>query len=426
MVAPTRREHRELPNLAHRLGYDIEFDDYDWAYFDDPQTRNYHEPLKILDRIADLKDKYGGRIDGITSAVGYPGMSVVSILARQLQLPGPDPDAIMRCEHKYYSRAAQQELVPEATASFTPLNIGQQLPPGLSFPRFLKPIKSFMSMNAQRVESEQELLECLDKFAWPEDFVAPFDEMVAAHTCMTRTAQGFLLEELLEGQQVSLEGFVYKGQPQVLGIVDAVMFPGTISFKRWMYPSRLPADVQNAMKETAVKFFSGINYDHAMFNMELFYNPATGRIHIIEVNPKIASQFPDLFQRVDGTSSYELLLQLAAGDTPRFEHGKGDFAVAASCVLRTFQDQMVLSTPSPEDLAFVKQTYPDAIVEIMATPGHKLSQRAQDAQSFRYGLVNIGGRSEEDLEKRFEWCKENLHFEFQPVETTRTSGLRAE
>lgn len=416
VVCPSGRERRELPNIANRLGYELEFDDYEWATFDDPQTRRYDQgsPLKILDRIEEMRQRYQGKIQGITSAVGYPGMSVVSILAQQLGLPGPTPDSIMRCEHKYYSRQAQLEHVPHATAMFTALNYDDAAP-ALSFPRFFKPIKSFMSMNAQRVDSQLELQEAMRTSVFPAGFTDPFDQMVAAHTEMTRTSQGFLVEELLEGVQVSLEGMVFAGSPTVLGIVDAEMFAGTISFSRWVYPSRLPSDIQERMKDVAVQFFRGIGYDNAMFNMELMYNPRTGDVRIIEVNPKIASQFPDLFEKVDGTSSYELMLKIAAGEVPTFEHGGGEFPLASSCVLRTFQDQLVLDVPSAGSLDKIRDKYPDARVEIMATPGKKLSERAQDAQSFRYGLVNIGATSEADLDRRFDWCKEILDFRFQPV-----------
>lgn len=415
VVAATAREHRELPKIAARLGYELIFEDWDWSYFDAPQTRDYGDkPLKILPRIESIRKEYEGKIDGITSAVGYPGMSVVAILAKQLGLPGPSPDAIMRCEHKYYSRLAQEKYVPEATSHFTALNVGDQ-PPKFGYPRFLKPIKSFMSMNAQRVESPEQVVECLQSGTLPDSFVEPFDEMVAAHTTMERTARGFLLEELLQGTQVSLEGFVHNRQPEVMGIVDAVMFPGTISFQRWVYPSRLPADVQQVMIDTAIKFFRGIEYDDAMFNMELMYNPQTGKVHIIEVNPKIASQFPDLFERVDGISSYQPMLQIAAGEAPQFTHRKGQFKVAASCVLRTFEDQFVLWAPSLENISQVNETYPDARVQIMAKAGHKLSEQAQDAQSFRYGLINLGATSEEDLERRFAVCRNILNFDFRPV-----------
>ncbi|MFN8654886.1 MAG: hypothetical protein U0105_00995 [Candidatus Obscuribacterales bacterium] len=167
VVAATAREHRELPKIAGRLGYELIFEDWDWSYFDDPQTRDYgDEPLKILPRIEAIRKQYEGRLDGITSAVGYPGMSVVAILSKLLGLPGPSPDAIMRCEHKYYSRLAQEKFVPEATSHFTALNVGDQ-PPELGYPRFLKPIKSFMSMNAQRVDSPEQVVECLQSGTCP-------------------------------------------------------------------------------------------------------------------------------------------------------------------------------------------------------------------------------------------------------------------
>ena len=41
-----------------------------------------------------------------------------------------------------------------------------------------------------------------------------------------------------------------------------------------------------------------------MFNIEMMYDAATDRIGIIEINPRMASQFADLYEKVDGTNSY--------------------------------------------------------------------------------------------------------------------------
>lgn len=76
-------------------------------------------------------------------------------------------------------------------------------------------------------------------------------------------ASYLLVESLLEGSQVSLEGYVSGGRVHVMGILDAVMFPGAISFRRFQYPSALSSDVQDRMEDIAQCFLTGIGYDNA-------------------------------------------------------------------------------------------------------------------------------------------------------------------
>jgi len=219
----------------------------------------------------------------------------------------------------------------------------------------------------------------------------------------------------LEGVQVSLEGYVFRGTVRVIGIVDAVMYPGTISFRRFAYPSSLGVDVRRRMTRIAEEFMTGIGYDNALFNIELMYDPATERISIIEVNPKIASQFTDLFEKVDGTSTYAPLLQIAAGDAPDFSHGQGQFKLAASCVLRTFADRRVLRVPSPEEMNNLSARFADARVEICAAPGSLLSDAMQDGKSYRYAVINIGADSEAELLDKLDACQSGLDFQFAAV-----------
>jgi hypothetical protein len=44
-------------------------------------------------------ERYGGRIDGVASSSDYPGCLVAAAVARALGLPGPAPEALLRCEH---------------------------------------------------------------------------------------------------------------------------------------------------------------------------------------------------------------------------------------------------------------------------------------------------------------------------------------
>lgn len=428
VICPSGREYRDLPAIAASLNYQIIFEEFGGDYFDNPLAQISAESstnLNLLSLIEDLVKRYeDAGLSGVTSPVGYPGMSVASIAAERLGLPGPSINCILLCEHKYYSRIAQQALVPSATPQFQLLDAKKenQLNGLGEFPLFVKPVKACFSINANRVSTIDELRQTLRSCSLPERFIKPFNDLLEAYTDYQYDASHLLAESLLEGTQVSLEGYVYRGKVHTMGIVDAVMYPGTISFQRFVYPSRLSADVQHRMARIAEDFMGGINYDNALFNIEMMYNPATDRISIIEVNPKIASQFTDLFEKVDGTSTYSPLLQIAAGDDPIFLHRKGEFKIAASCVLRTFEDKRVLGVPSPKQVDDLLVRFPDARVEICASQGKLLSDGMQDGKSYRYGLVNIGADSEEELSAKLELCQSLLDFQFAPAERDAQSA----
>lgn len=418
IISPTSREHRELPRIAETLNCQIVFEDFAGAFFDDLLSSNNNgnaQTLEILTLIEETIRRYEqSNINGVTSGVGYPGMPVSSIIADRFHLPGPRIDRVLMCEHKYYARVAQQALVPDATPGFQlidPENM-DGLAGNLSFPLFLKPVKSCFSINADKIPGAESLQQRVGSCLLPEGFLKPLNDLLRAYTDFPLNASYLLAESLLEGTQVSLEGYVFEGRAHILGIVDSVMYPGTISFQRFEYPSRLSDDVQQRMAQIAETFIGGIGYDNALFNIEFMYNAETDEVHIIEINPKIASQFTDLFEKVDGVSSYAPLLQIALGEEPQFPKRQGAFKVAASCVLRTFEDRRVLSAPSQAEVGVLLKRFPDARVEIAASNGKLLSDVMQDGKSFRYGLINIGANSHEELDAKFELCKSLLDFQF--------------
>jgi len=149
--------------------------------------------------------------------------------------------------------------------------------------------------------------------------------------------------------------------------------------------------------------------------MELIYNPNSDTVHIIEVNPKIASQFPDLFEKVDGSNTYEVMMRIALGMDPGFIRRQGKFKIAASCVLRTFDDKLVKKIPDQENIKDVEMKFPGSMVQVIATQGKKLSEQLQDAHSFRYGLINMGADSEDELVRDFEKAADMLNYQLEPV-----------
>lgn len=419
LLAPTTRERRDLPALAAAARVELVLDSFDDDWFDRviQEGPDAAGPFDLLDRVerATVRAQSEG-VRGVTSAVGYPGMSAVALIARRLGLPGPNPHAVFTCEHKFYSREAQARLVPEAVPRYWLVRPGESFAgdPAPDHSLFVKPVKSCMSMHAYPVGSRAALERVLGSVRLPVAFAEPFNTLLRRYTDWPLDASGLLVEERLPGRQVSLEGYVQAGRAHVLGVIDAVMYPGTHSFRRFVYPSNLAASVQAALAAVAVRCIEGLDYGDALFNVEMTWDPDTGRIGIIEINPKIASQFPDLFEKVDGSSTYTTLMEVALGRPVSFRRGAGRWRVAASCALRVFEDHRVAHVPGPEDIAAVHARFPDARVQVIARPGRRLSEDFQDTGSYRYLLVNLGADSEDDLLDRLEQCVRLLPFELHP------------
>ena len=201
-----------------------------------------------------------------------------------------------------------------------------------------------------------------------------------------------------------------------MGVVDSVMFPGTIAFARFDYPSCLPEGVQARMAAIATSLMEGLGFDNGLFNIEMMYDADADRIAIIEINPRMASQFADLYEKVDGTSSYRVLLDIAEGRAPAFTPRQGRYRFAASCVLRTFADHRVARLPDAGELERLAALYPDSRIEIHARLGRKLSDELNDGQSYRYGIVNLGGNNLADVLAKFAAVRESLGIVLVPVE----------
>jgi biotin carboxylase len=404
-IGPLEGDSEELKRPKYRDRFELEH----------PDDRFYRRPFFVpglafnvlanIDRI--VREHRGGRLDGVLGIHDYPAALMSAAIGEALGLPGPSVRSVLTCSHKFYCREAQEQAVPEATPRFGLIDpfrreLGE---PPLPYPFFVKPVKGTLSIRARAVHDRQGMEEAT-RLSWVEKFVAhsvmkPFNEMLDRYTEFERSGDHFIAEELLEGVQVTVDGFVHQGRAEIMGIVDEIMYPGTISFSRFVYPSALPKGVQDRMTEIAKKAILATGFDNSCFNLEMFYDSKRDSIHIIETNCRMSSQFADLYEKVDGTNTYEIQLALATGQRPEFPRGRGRYAVAASLVSRVFEDHKVRRVPSEQELERVHAEFPDTVIQYLCTPGKWLSREPQDMQSFRYLIVNMGAASPEELERSY-------------------------
>jgi hypothetical protein len=125
----------------------------------------------------------------------------------------------------------------------------------------------------------------------------------------------------------------------------------------------------------------------------------------------MSSQFAPLVRAVHGMSSYEVQMELSAGGSPSLPPRR-EGVVAASFLLRTFEDAVVRSIP---DAAPLLEAFPGAQVEILVREGQRLSENDDDVLSHRLAVIALSGPDREALVGRYDEAVSLLPFELSPV-----------
>jgi biotin carboxylase len=357
-----------------------------------------------------------GAIDEPRAIVGlgdYPSVLIAAVAAERAGLPGASPDSVFGASHKYESRLRQRHAIADHVPKFLLWN-GRDRPniaEELGFPCFAKPVKGVASWRCMSIADVAALHDyALQHHLQVPKVVAAFEHLMLIAGLRFESARAILLEEHLYGEQVTVECIADGDSVRALGVVDSHMYSGTRSFRAFSYPSKYPEAVVRRMERIVETALLGSGLRRTLCHAELMYDPASGRIAIIEINPRMSAQFAPLFEMVDGFDMYDLQVQLALGESPTFTRGAGRYPFAASVVFRRFEDGMVVRHPSEEERARVLRHVHGESVECLVDVGERLSQKIQDPESYRYAFVNLGGEDLEDVERRA-WMLESA-FQF--------------
>ncbi|GHC82467.1 hypothetical protein GCM10007079_23410 [Nocardiopsis terrae] len=367
-------------------------------------------------------DGFEGTVDAVIGFRDFPVTLLVPILCAERGLPAPDLEAVVRCEHKYWSRLLQQQ-VTDAHPAFSLVDLDspdprQDLEPGLDYPLWLKPIKSTSSELAYRVGDDRDFDDAVERLRRGVDRIGrPFESILERVDLPEGVAEAgrrhCLAEGALHGLQTAAEGYVYQGDVTVYAILDSVDFPGNPSFLRHQYPSGLPEGVQRRITDISEQVIEQHGLDHATFSVEFFYDPLEDELAIVEINPRHSQSHTPLFELVDGVANHERVLRLALGEEPALpETAAGEFAVAAEWFQRRFRDGVVTRVPTPEEVAALERSLPGVRVQIVPREGQRLSEMlAQDSYSYELAKIVIGGADELEMQAKYERCVKGLRFE---------------
>lgn len=391
--------------------------------FDELQGPDISVPA-LLEKAQGQLDAFDRSIDAIVGYLDFPVNVMVPILCDRYALTSADLEAVVKSEHKYWSRIEQQKVIDEYPG-FALLDLHEEhtsLPAHLRYPVWIKPVVSHSSQGAHYVQNDEDFQWALNQERGEvEKLGGPFDDVLAMLDLPQEIADSggpaCMVEEAAVGEQFTVEGFSRRGRVEIYGVVDSITYDDSPSFLRYQYPSRLPSHIRDYMMEVSRKVISGVGLTNSTFNIEYFWDPETEKLRLLEVNTRHSQSHALLFEMVDGVSNHATMLSLALDRDPYHRESGGPYSSSAKWFLRRFSDGLVTRVPTSAEIAEVEKAVPGTSIEIAVEEGSWLSEGGADG-SYSFGLAQIftSGDDEADLMDKYNRCVDSLTFEFDDKE----------
>ncbi|MGW7578924.1 ATP-grasp domain-containing protein [Streptomyces sp. NPDC054765] len=245
--------------------------------------------------------------DGVITSCDYY-LPTVARIAGRLGLPGPGPEAVeIACRKDATRRVLADAGVPgprfAVHEEWTDLAGAAR---EIGYPLVAKPVDLCASMYVRRVDDEAQLA---DVYRTLVD--------VPVNARGQRRAPVVLLEELLEGPEVSVETVSCAGTVHVVGVTDKSIggAPAFIETGH-MFPAALtPADAE-AAEETALHALEALGLvDGVVAHTEIKLTADGPRV--VEVNPRPAgNRITELIRHVTGIDLAAAFVEVALGRPP--------------------------------------------------------------------------------------------------------------
>lgn len=414
-LAPMHREYLQAVRGAGGYQWHKLFSDDEIVWFPD------HPFRELLDDAEDQVSRYNGELAGIINHWDFPSSTLHPILCRQHDLRSADLLAVLKCEHKFWSRLEQRAALPQWVPEFCAVNPFTDDPLSqleFGFPFWLKPVVGHSSQLGFRIDNEATFHRAIELIrgdirrlgnllnaALALVDVPPEVGPVDGNWCVA--------EKLLTGKQCGIEGTMINGEYRVHGIVDTVKDSRNQSFTRYEYPSVWPLPAQEKICAAGEKLLRQIGFDNSAFGIEFFWDEQRDDFKVLEINTRISQSHSDQFIKVHGVSNHEAALDVALDRRTDFSQFQGDFRCAAKFMLRRYTDTEVTRIPTEAEVQALERSVPDCKISILVEEGQQLSELpSQDSYSFEVAAICLGAQNQGELLETYETVARKLHFDF--------------
>lgn len=366
--------------------------------------------------------------DGI---IGTHDSSAVfaAIIAEETGKRFASVQSIIHCQNKYLCRRIQRACIPEHTPNFCLALDYLRNPDRLNTPFFIKPVRANISFGTHRIETPQQLefyigSESMEIARFNQYYLEAIGSYSKHYNAINMaTCNSFLCEDLIDGNQVTVDGYILEGEVTCFGMTKAVYHPRTNSFSHHEFPYKLSAGLDAAITSALSRLIPETGLNNSFFNVEIRINEEAESFKIIEVNSRIAFQFARTIEAVTGISPLYMLCDVAVGKPPTLKpQAEQLYKYCYNFELHRFSDAKILQTPTKSVFDEISLKYPEVRIRNLIHENVNLSDFKHNPESFRYCVLDVPGNSREEIMSKCEEVVALLSYKFDtPDEHSRTN-----
>ena len=212
------------------------------------------------------------------------------------------------------------------------------------------------------------------------------------------TTDMMLVEEFIEGRQVTVEGWSLGGEIQIWAMTDTNTFPGTRVIDNFSTPSRVDAETAETLRAKTIETIRAFGFDGGFFNIE-FWLTENG-VRLTEVNGRSAACFGGIYDLGLGADIFAAVADVATRTSAARRCPKTTGRVAGQFNVITFDD----------DLAGNLLDYDAAAAMPEFSAFRRADERVRPVSEFGVvlGQIEIAGDSYDAIHARAEEMRRRL------------------
>lgn len=324
---------RLLPRAIEQGGHEFTFLTRDLHHYLGPAPEGTAHPLLGARNVVTADTNDTGALlplaERLHEALGFDGvltscdyyLPAAALIAGRLGLPGPAAESVRdACRKDATRRVLAGAGVPGPRfAVHEEWGALARSAQEIGYPLVVKPVDLCAGMYVRRVDDEGQLARAAEALtAFP------------VNARRQRRDPAVLLEELLDGPEVSVETVSHGGAVHVVGVTDKSI-GGSPAFIETghMFPAALPASDTEAAGRTAVAAIRALGLtDGVVAHTEIKLTAAGPRV--VEVNPRPAgNRITELVHRVTGIDLVASFVAVSLGREPDVSGGRTGLRSAA-------------------------------------------------------------------------------------------------
>lgn len=305
-----------LPPLLKSLGHNYTFVTRKPEHYQNTLSAEKHAVFKYADSVlvTETNDMIGlieflkpYRFDGVITVCDYY-IDIVKEVAKVFNLPCPFPKEVNRVRQKHLMRQMLDEKSipnPKYRLAHNWFEV-EKATDEIGFPLVIKPVDLASSAYVRLIQNYEELRDAYQNL---EAFPLNFREQ--RRDCI------YLLEEFIEGEEVSVESISYNGEITILGVTDKSITGKPYFIENGhMYPARLDDRTHTEVTQFVLSVLKAANFNHGIAHTEVKITAEGPRV--VEINPRTAGNYiVELIDRVTGINLLKAFVDLSLDIKPK-------------------------------------------------------------------------------------------------------------